>query len=60
MFSFEIGLKLLVPKVIALILRLGAMAVLIMAGCMSLTAQQQLYDVRGWYRARIEHLFRQL
>ena len=50
----------LVPEVISLILKLGAMMALIKGGFMSikngtLTARQQGYsDVHGWYRAHIE------
>ena len=65
-------MDLLVPEVISLILKLGAMMVRIKAGFMSLclsleermaisTARQQRYnDVHGWYRARIEQLFARL
>ena len=65
-------MDLLVPEVISLISKLGAMMVLIRAGFMSLchslgrkngtlTARQQCYnDVHGWYRARIEQLFARL
>ena len=62
-------MDLLVPEVISLISKLGAMMVFIKAGFMSLeafigrkngtlTARQQCYnDVHGWYRAHIEQLF---
>ena len=60
----------LVPEVISLISKLGAMMVLIKAGFMgtimgrktgTLTAHQHYYnDVHGWYRARIEQLFARL
>ena len=68
-------MDLLVPEVISLISKLGAMMVLIKAGCYvihvivpfigrkdgTLTARQQCYnDVHGWYRARIEQLFARL
>ena len=64
-------MDLLVPEVISLISKLGAMMVLIKAGFMSLchsleermalTARQQCCnDVHGWYRARIEQLFARL
>ena len=65
-------MDLLVPEVISLILKLGAMMVLIQAGIHvkvpfigrkngSLTARQQCYnDVHRWYRARIEQLFARL
>ena len=63
-------MDLLVPEVISLILKLGAMMVLIKAGFMSLcigrknrtlTARQQCYnDVHGWYRAHIEQPFARL
>ena len=62
-------MDLLVPEVIPLIPKWGAMMVLIKAGFMSLchsleekngtlTARQQSYNaVHGWYRAHIEQLF---
>ena len=66
-------MDLLVPEVISLILKLGAMMVLIKAGRIHvivpfigrkngpLTARQQCYnDVHGWYRARIEQLISRL
>ena len=65
-------MDLLVPEVISLISKLGAMMVLIKGRIHvivpfigrkngTLTARQQCYnDVHGWYRARIEQLFARL